>query len=176
MEIEGFHLTTVLCVRLHFQGWVCVCVRERESVCCTQDASLIFISGYKSSWLCCGAGQRAAAGREREDGGSSRGVFGECSGFTGFWSCPRSLTWRHASPYEYLWEETAAVEAIHLIWKELRRCTGSDRVSRRPGCCWIPAKPGRLCLSSPNLSSLCIYSRTGLQNGINSSSSSPTLW
>lgn len=51
MEMEGFHLSIGLCGKTAFS----VCMR----VCCMQDASLIFISGYKSNWLCCGAGQRA---------------------------------------------------------------------------------------------------------------------
>lgn len=61
------------------------------------------------------------------------------------------------SAYEYLWDKTAAVEAIYLIWRELQRCTGSGRVSRCPRCFWIPAKHGRLHLSPIDLSSF-VYS------------------
>lgn len=40
---------------------ISVCVYVCGFVCCMQDASLIFISGYKSSWLYCSAGRHAAA-------------------------------------------------------------------------------------------------------------------
>lgn len=66
----GWRWTASLSVRPAFSPgvWACVhlCVRYMH------DASLIFISDYKFSWLCCCAGRRAAA-----DGGGC-GVAGGC--------------------------------------------------------------------------------------------------
>lgn len=70
MAIGGWCRTASLSVKPAFSPGVWVCVHL--CVHYTHDASLIFISGYKSSWLCCCAGQRAAA-----DGGGS-GVAGGC--------------------------------------------------------------------------------------------------
>ena len=45
----------------------------RKHVCCMQNASLIFISGYKSRWLCCSTGHCSAACMQR---GGRRGCRG----------------------------------------------------------------------------------------------------
>lgn len=100
MEIKGFHPTRIQRLRLHFHcslthtPWVCVLLCVWVPVRCMQGASLIFISGHKSSGLCCGAGWRAAAAAAawgwREKVGGSRGFFSRHSGFTGFWSPPHA--------------------------------------------------------------------------------------
>lgn len=144
MEMEGFHLSIGLCGKTAFS----VCMR----VCCMQDASLIFISGYKSNWLCCGAGQRAVG--DGGGGGGSRGCSVSAQGSL--------VSLAHMTPCITVWIFMRRICCSRGDSSHLARAEVLHRKWLYPGWFGIP---GKLHLSSANLGSLIVlsvYNKTGL--------------